>query len=159
MIVTRSPEVEAFWQACRAANGIEATDYHACTFADPTYTDKLDYITEHCRAGHKRGTAHLAIDFELSGVPRREVDDYFVVLGDAGRPICVVRIVKVEIKPFEEVGPDFAARENEGDASLEYWANGHRGYFQKQCAAWGREWSPRLDVVCEYFELVYTGVR
>jgi uncharacterized protein YhfF len=157
MIVTKSAEVEAFWQACREANGIEASDCHAATFADPAHTDKLDYITEHCRAGHKRGTAHLAIEFELSGVPRREVGDHLLVLDGQAQPVCVVRIVKVEVKPFEEAGPDFAARENEGDASLEYWADGHRGYFEKQCAAWGREWSPRLEVVCEHFELVHTG--
>ncbi len=157
MIGTKSPEVEAFWQACCEANGIEASEYHACTFADPAYTDKLDYITEHCRAGHKRGTAHLAIDFELSGVPRREVGDHIVVLDSQAKPVCVVRVVKVEVKPFEEVGPDFAARENEGDASLEYWANGHCGYFQRQCATWGREWSPRLDTVCEHFDLIYPG--
>ena len=157
MIGAKTPEVEAYWQACREANDIAVEEYHACTFADPARTDKLDYITEHCRQGHKRGTAHLVLDFEMNAVPRREVGDYWVVLDRDGGPVCVVQVVKVEVTPFDEITPEWAARENEGDSSLEYWARGHRGYYQAQCADWGKEWREDLPVVCEYFELVRTG--
>ena len=41
-----------------------------------------------------------------------------VVLDGRGEPICVIRSVKVEVRPFGEVDEAFAWVEGEGDRSL-----------------------------------------
>ena len=68
-----------------------------------------------------------------------------------------VRVTDVEVRPFNTVELSFAAREGEGDSSLEYWARVHQEYFEPQCADWGVAWSEDLPTVCEGFELVGTA--
>jgi len=55
---------------------------------------------------------------------------------------------------LSDVDAAFAAREGEGDGSLEFWKNCHEDYFKLQLADWDREWSDDLPVVLESFELV-----
>lgn len=169
MIGSKSPETESMWQRFRAASGIDTDDYHALTFGDPTYFGDLaqprneadcdygDELTRLCLAGRKRATCHLAMDFDYSGIARRNVGDYWVVLDAALKPACIVRIVEVVEKPFNEIDADFALREGEGDGTFDYWDRVHREYFQSQCRQWGREWRDDYSVVCETFELVSSG--
>ena len=104
MIGEKTPEVEAYWQAFRAATSAPpAASAWACA------------------------------------------------------PLCVLRITKVEVTPFEAVGPELAVAEGEGDLSRDNWAAVHRRYFEKQCAQWGVDWREDLDAVCEYFDLQWTG--
>ena len=63
-------------------------------------------------------------------------------------------MVNIEVRPFKDVDAAFAAREGEGDGSLEFWKNCHEDYFKLQLADWEREWSDDLPVVLESFELV-----
>lgn len=155
MIGTKSEQVEAFWRQSLEAEDIQAEDYHAYTFADPAFSTRVGEIAELARSGKKRGTSHLRLDFEVNRIPIREAGDFWVVLGDSCLPLCVIRLTKVSIKPFNEVDAAFAASEGEGDLSLEGWANAHRRYFQKQLAKWQLEWREDLPTVCESFELVF----
>jgi len=157
---SNNPEIERYWRrACETMGVDPSTPHVAYTFADPDFSgaELVAELNELARAGKKRGTAHLVMDFELNGIPRRKIGDYWVVLDPVGEPVCVVRIANVEVKPFKEVGEEFAASEGEGDLSLEYWRQAHRSYFERQLAAWGREWRDDLPVVCESFEPVYAG--
>ncbi len=63
-------------------------------------------------------------------------------------------MVNIEVRPFKDVDAAFAAREGEGDGSLEFWKNCHEDYFKLLLADWDREWSDDLPVVLESFELV-----
>ena len=49
----------------------------------------------------------------------------------------------------------YALYRNEGDGSFKYWYDGHLGFFQRQCAAWGKEWHMDAPCVCESFDLIY----
>lgn len=155
MIGSKSPAVEAFWKEMRASKGIDAIDFHASTFADPALSQNVDKIGNLAVSGAKRATAHLALDFEMNGVRRRAVGDYWVVLNSAEMPICLVRITKVEVTPFNQVGVETAIAEGEGDLSLEYWADVHRRYFVKQCERWEVAWREDLPTVCEYFDVIW----
>ena len=155
MIGKKTPEVEAFWQKARKAKSIEASNYVVSTFSDPKYSTKTDYISGLAAQGVKRGTCHMALDFEVNGVIRRKPGDHWVVLDSKNAPLAVVRVTKVEVKPFNQIGEDFAKVENEGDGTFKYWYDGHLGYFQRQCAGWGKEWRMDAPCVCESFELVY----
>ena len=154
MIGEKTPEVEAFWSQVCKEHGITSNHYHVRTFGDPKYAEYGDHVTELAIKRVKRATAHLAMDFELNNVPRRETGDYWVILWESFKPACVLEIVNVEVRPFKEVDQTFASREGEGDGSLAYWKNCHEEYFKLQLADWGREWSEDLPVVLESFELV-----
>jgi uncharacterized protein YhfF len=155
MIGKKTGEVEAYWQRARKALGIAATAYHARTFSEPPLSEKVDYISGLAAAGVKRGTCHLALDFEVNQVAERKVGDHWVVLDSRNKPLGVLRVSRIEIKLFNAIGEDFSAVENEGDGSFKYWYDGHFKYFKKQCESWGREWREDLPCICEYFDLVY----
>ncbi len=154
MIGKKTETVETFWQACRKKHRIEATSYHAYTFADPSLALYHDTLLDLVAAGKKRATAHLLRDFEESAIVERKVGDYWVVLDTGNKPRYLVQISDVAILPFNRVEATFAAREGEGDSSLAYWQDVHRDYFQQQCARWGIAWSEDYPTVCEGFTLV-----
>lgn len=154
MIGEKTAEVEAFWNQFRETHGIAAEDYHVRTFGDPKYAEYGNQVTQLAVDGVKRATAHLAMDFELNQVPRREVGDYWIILWEDFKPACALEIVNVEVRSFRDVDEAFAAREGEGDGSLKFWRDCHEDYFKQQLADWGREWSEDLPVVLESFEVV-----
>ena len=96
MIGEKTPEVEAFWTSVCRQQGISADSYHALTFGDPKYAEYGDQITELAINRVKRATTHLAMDFELNGVSRREIGDYWVILWENMTPACLLEIVNIE---------------------------------------------------------------
>ena len=160
MIGKKTQAVEEFWQRCRREYEIGATDYHACTLGDPKCLDtsvpSLDLSDQPrlIQARKKRGTAHLLIDFEINGIPRRAVGDYWVILDYDNSPLFLVRVTEVMLAPFNEVPESWAAVEGEGDSSLLWWQDAHREYYTRQCALWGIEWRDDYSTVCETWDLV-----
>ena len=59
------------------------------------------------------------------------------------------------LKAFNEVPADFAAREGEGDKTLDWWRDAHRRYFTRELKAAGLAFSEDMLVVCEEFDMVY----
>jgi uncharacterized protein YhfF len=107
------------------------------------------------RSGRKRGGASLLWAYEAEGEPVPEVGDVEVVVDYSHRPSLVTRITEVEIVPFNTVGPGFAAREGEGDGSLEYWRSEHWRFFTRECRRIGREPLESMPVVCCSFEVLH----
>ena len=156
MIGEKTPEAESFWQQCRDQHQIKAEDYHVGTFADPRYAEYHDELLGLMLEGKKHATAHMARDFEKNNIPRRQVGDYWVVVDTQNNLVGLVKVTEVAVTPFNEVTAEFAAREGEGDSSLEYWQNVHKEYFLRQLADWGEDWSEDCPVVCETCSLVAT---
>jgi len=151
------PSVNALWQTyLRHAGQDPATtewSYVADAFADtPELRDELVNLVA---AGRKRATASSVMELEAAGQPLPKVGDHLVVLDSRGVARCVVRTTKITIRPFEDVPPSFAAREGEGDGSLEFWKREHWAYFERVLATFGLAPSPTMDIVCEEFEMVY----
>lgn len=156
MITSDSPEIGEYWDKCCKEKGIDSkSQYHARSFGDPSLSPNIDMVANLTVTGNKRGTAHLRHDFEVNDVPMREVGDYWILLSADRAPLCLLRITKIEIKPFNEVDEVFAASEAEGDLSLDYWATVHRRYFRKQCEKWDLDWREDLPTVCENFEMIF----
>ena len=154
MIRSDSAAVKTFWAAFCQQTGVSPdVTYHPRTFSDPRNSTVTDEIAELARQGKKRGTAHLALDFEKNQIPQRKPGEYMIVLNVSLEPQCVVRCTNIALTPFRDVTEEFAASEGEGDLSLEYWATVHKRYFLKQLAEWDMEWDDKLEVVCESFEL------
>lgn len=92
-------------------------------------------------------------------LPLRQVPVDEIVTNWRGTPQCVIETRSISVVPFEEVSAQFAAVEGEGDATLEYWRRVHWEYFGRECGRIGRAQSSTMPVLCEKFEVVYSGGR
>ncbi len=127
--------------------------YEAFSFGDsPAMADELAALV---LRGTKRVTAGSLWSFEAHGKRLPVPGDLSIVTGGSGAPLCIIETRAVDIVPFDEVDAGFAAAEGEGDGSLPYWRDAHRQYFARECARDGREFSGRMPVVCERFDVVY----
>jgi uncharacterized protein YhfF len=144
-----------FWNAFAAAAGgvDEARFYEAFFFGDSTAM--ADELAALVLQGVKRATAGSVWSFEASGKRLPAPGDLSIVTDGAGRPLCVIETLAVEVVPFDQVDAAFAAVEGEGDGSLAYWQAAHRAYFTRECAAAGRAFSEDMAVACERFRVVY----
>ena len=121
----------------------------------PELADELGALV---KQGIKTATADLVwtVEFEGRSVPK--AGDYSVILDGAGDPLCIIETTSVTIQPYEDVPPEFAYDEGEGDRSLDYWRQAHWRYFGRRCADIGRQPSLTMPVVCEHFRLVYRPI-
>ncbi|HSH43848.1 MAG TPA: ASCH domain-containing protein [Arenicellales bacterium] len=152
---TASKEVRAFWKDFGASVPDDPSRrfYEAFHFADSEAV--ADELAQLVLAGTKQATASLRWMYEYERQPLPAVGGLSVVTFWSGEPVCVIETRKVEIVPFNEVTPEFARIEGEGDRSLEYWRKAHWEFFIAECAQAGRRPSPDMEVVCEQFAVVY----
>ncbi|MET9398466.1 ASCH domain-containing protein [Kitasatospora sp. NPDC002965] len=104
-------------------------------------------------SGAKTTTTGLFGEYAEQGEELEHVGERLALLDDRGRPVGVVEITAVEVRPFGEVGWEHAAAEGEGDASLEEWRAGHRGYWHRLGSTVGDD----TAVACLAFRLVGTA--
>ncbi len=154
MIKADTDLIRSYRNEVKLAGKLRAATVHATTLADPVLAPEMDELIGLIISGQKKATAHLEIDFEQSDVSRRTVGDDWIILGSGLVPRCLVRLTKVDVVLFSQVGKVFATSEGEGDLSLAHWRRVHRAYYQSQCKAWGIEWREDLPVVCESFEFI-----
>ena len=107
------------------------------------------------RDGRKRGSAGLLWAYEADSEPIARTGDIVIVVDHRNAPSLVTRITEVEVLPFNQVAAEFAAREGEGDGSLEYWREAHWAFFSRECRRIGREPSDTMPVVCNSFEVLH----
>ncbi len=107
--------------------------------------------------GVKRATASLLWEYEAEDSKVPKSGDLSIILDGRGHPLCLIRTVGVEIKPFNEVDGQFAYEEGEGDRSLDYWREAHWRFFSRTCEEIGRKPSQDMPIVCERFKLVWPG--
>jgi uncharacterized protein YhfF len=106
-------------------------------------------------SGPKRATAGLVWAWEAIGARVPAPGQVFVVLDWEGEGLAVIRLTQVDVCAFQDVGAEFAAREGEGDCSLEWWREAHWRYFSAECEALGKPASPQMEVACLSFELLW----
>ena len=149
------PALTGFWSAFCAASGQDRTPqfYEAFHFDDNEAS--ANALAALVLAGTKRATAALVWYLESADRPAPAPGALSVVTDWAGRPLCVIETVAVEVVPFDQVTADFAATEGEGDGSLDYWRRVHWDFFGRECARIGRERSTDMPVLCERFRVVY----
>ena len=98
-----------------------------------------------------RATTGLLSEYEDDDEPIPSVGDLSVVLDGRGDPLCVIRTVEVEVRPFGLVDEAFAW-EGEGDRSLAHWREAHIRFF----ASVGGPVDDDTPVVLETFELLWS---
>jgi len=94
-------------------------------------------------AGVKTGTCSAA----AHGVDV-EVGERQICLSGDDVPVCEIETVALRILRFDDVTPEMAALEGEGDLSYRYWWEAHEAYFKRE-----RTWKPDMDVVFETFRM------
>lgn len=149
----RSPQIEAFWNAYRAARDVPDEDYVVCSFgSSPAMSDELLTLV---LDGPKRATAYLLRDVEVGGEKMSRVGGHVVVLDGADRPRAIWRTRTVEVKPLDEVDSAFAWDEGEGDRTRADWLAMHVRYFTAQAKAQGFAFDASMPAVFERFTLVW----
>jgi uncharacterized protein YhfF len=151
----RSPEVEAFWNAYRAARDVPDEDYVVCSFgSDPDMSDALLALV---LGGPKRATAYLLRDVEFGGEKMSIVGGHVVVLDGADRPRAIWRTRTVDVKSLREVDSAFAWDEGEGDRTRTRadWLAMHVRYFTAQAKTQGFAFDDSMPAVFERFTLVW----
>jgi uncharacterized protein YhfF len=148
-----SDPVLHFWLDVKRDRAIVADGFHATTLSDPAISTAVNRLAGLVAGGRKVATSHLVLDFENNGVPARAVGDHWVIVDAEGQPCCVVKVTRIETRPFFAVDEETARAEAGGDLSLDYWRDVHRTYFRKQCEQWNVAWSEDLPVVTEFLEL------
>lgn len=163
------PALLAHWAEVRAALGLpDDAPWTAMPFAEPDEAvdgfdaTAMDELADLAARSMKRGTCHLLEQFRRDGFPLRRPGDHWTVLRADGGPACTVRLIGVDVLPFDEVGAAFAALEGpEGGVAptLGAWRRAHRAFFEGQCARWGIPFDPGLAVVCEAFITVHSPTQ
>ncbi|UOE44135.1 ASCH domain-containing protein [Agromyces larvae] len=149
---------DELWQVYRAAHPDRAVDTEPPSverFGDhPALTDELLGLV---LDGRKTATATLVAEFAAEGQPLPRIGSHWIACDSTGRPRVILRSIEFRIATFDEVDAVFAREEGEGDLSLAYWRDGHRGYWIRVCAGLGFDWTPEHEIVLERFEVAWTA--
>ena len=105
--------------------------------------------------GKKTATTSGYDLYDLAEEELPKEGSFDVILDEKDQAVCIIEVTKVSILPFNEVSEDHAAKEGEGDLSLNYWRRVHEELFSEWYAEEGLTFTPRSKVVLEEFRVVY----
>lgn len=77
------------------------------------------------------------------------VGSYNIILDGQNVPVCVIRLVSLQLVRFCDINEEFARKEGEGDLSLEYWKKEHQRFFIRE-----GHFSEDMELIAEEFEVV-----
>lgn len=141
---------QQLWDAYKGKSGLIHDNYTAWAFGgDP------DELAELVLTGKKSATCSLKYIYDLTGEPIPALGEYSVILNSRKEAVCIIRTTCLRLIPFCRVDAALAAREGEGDLSLDYWQRVHRDFFEKELAPYGEQFDEGMELIFEEFELVY----
>ena len=105
--------------------------------------------------GKKRATTSLPAEYTSLGEALPKAGDMSIVLDGTGEPVAIIERTSVDLMPFDAVTAEFAAREGEGDGSLQYWREAHTWYFGQVCERLCGKLEDKTPVLCQCFKLVW----
>ncbi len=111
--------------------------------------EMADQLLDLVLNGTKTATCGDLLSYEKEGEPLPQPGDRFVILDGKGYEACVIELVTVDVRRFDEVDEVWAVLEGEGDLSLKFWQDGHQNFFERN-GVFARD----MKLVCEYFQLV-----
>ncbi len=123
-----------------------------------SYDEKnANELAELVRVGIKKGTSSLHLVYKLESEEDKipELGDLSIITDYYGNPVAIIENTLVEMMPFNEVSPEFAEKEGEGDKSLDYWRRVHKDFFTDELKQYGIKFDERMLVVLEHFEVIY----
>lgn len=117
--------------------------------ATPDHADELLALV---LSGTKTATSSALHDYEAAGEPLPREGDLSIVLDGQDRAAAVIRTLRVEVTPFDDVDTRHAHAEGEGDRTLASWRNVHERFWRAHSEG---GFAPEMLVVLEAFELVH----
>ncbi|EHN8901634.1 ASCH domain-containing protein [Enterobacter hormaechei] len=78
-----------------------------------------------------------------------KIGSYNIILNGQNIPVCVIRLVSLQLVRFCDVNEEFARKEGEGDLSLEYWRKEHQRFFISE-----GYFTEDMELIAEEFEVV-----
>ncbi|MFH5821296.1 ASCH domain-containing protein [Georgenia sp. AZ-5] len=157
--------LELFWARARKVAGLTRLDVvvgesELAALIPPAWSfgtdaEEADELLALVVAGVKTATASALWEWEAEGEELPHPGDLSIVCDGSGEPRLLVRTTGVDVVPFDQVGPEHAAAEGEGDRSLEHWRRVHEKYFAAVLEPYGRAFAPDMPVVLETFTVVY----
>lgn len=143
--------IEGFWTEFVAATGTDAS-YTAWAFGADDDRDQQTRLGRLVLEGPKRATTGRLADYEdEEALP--QPGEYSVILDGAGRPLCIIKTTRIEVRRLNDVDEDFAWTEGEGDRSLAWWRDAHLGFFERV----GTPIDADTPLVLEWFDVVWPG--
>ena len=94
-------------------------------------------------AGVKTGTCSAA-----AHGPDAKIGERQICLSGDGVPVCEIETTTLNTLRFDDVTPEMAALEGEGDLSYRYWREAHEAYFKREGT-----WAPDMNVIFETFRV------
>jgi uncharacterized protein YhfF len=120
------------------------------------HTEEIaDSCAELVLRGIKRRTSQSLLGLQHRGERLPKMGDLNIVTDWNGQAHCIIKTVKVRLKPFFSVSAEDARLEGEGDGSLEYWRQSHWEYYTRELEAFGKKPVQSMIVVCEEFEKIF----
>ena len=148
--------IKAFWLDYQRSCKVEVPGFAASALGHSRAL--AEQLAELIASGIKRAHATLEHDFTVDNEALPQPGDHLVVLDGRGRPRAIVRTTHVEKRRFNEIDDAFAFEAGEGDLTLRWWLTAHRQDYAGRAEAEGFEAHERLELVLEYFEVVWPPV-
>lgn len=105
--------------------------------------------------GKKTASCSLKELWVFDNEPFPKVGSINIITDWTGTPVCIIQITDIAFSTFEEVPPEFAKAEGEGDGSYSWWYNEHVKFFTHDAKNYGIEFTKTTDLVLERFKKVY----
>ncbi|MCY9852801.1 ASCH domain-containing protein [Vibrio mediterranei] len=105
--------------------------------------------------GIKTASCSLKAGYEIEQEPLPQVGRLSVVLDWDQNPICIIKLISVEVCPFNQVSGAFAYAEGEGDRTYQWWKQAHLRFFEWYANELNITFSEYDDLVLERFEKVF----
>lgn len=148
--------IETFFAQAQAALALDPslTYDSADAFGDtPAMADALAALV---LAGQKTATTSAFALYAKDQEPLPQPRGLNIVLDGHEQPVALTYTEAVTIHPFTAITPEIAAKEGEGDLSLDYWRQVHTAFFTREFQAAGLTFDPVTAlVVVEEFRLVF----
>lgn len=109
--------------------------------------------------GVKRVTMGWVDAAEKDGTPLAYEGGVSIVTDGFGYPRVVLRSAQVRVMRFDEIDPEMAAGEGEGDLSYEDWRENHVTYFTAEAALHGLTFDDAAKISVERFEVLHVVGR
>jgi len=143
-----------FWIRFLRMNNLEETIKPTSVFHFELTEKLASELLELVLGGKKRATASSYSSYKIENKELPLVGDLSIVTDFYGKPKCVIKTTAVLIAHFNELTFDIVKREGE-DENLESWQKGHIKFFSEEANILGYEFSRKMLVVFEDFEVVY----
>lgn len=105
--------------------------------------------------GIKQATAGSQWWYDQSREPIANINDLFIITDWNGIAKAIIQIIKIEKTPYNEITPEFAEIEGEGDKSLTYWKKVHWDYFSREMLPYNETPTEDMIIVCEHFKTLW----